>query len=437
MDTLKETDPNSAVSVRESYHSKEQLGRVVIMAHSFPPHNLIGARRPYHFAKYLPNFGFDVEVISAPCVGVLEGWNNVRRVPEQVAARCSWTNTRRILAAVQRYVLPYNCELEWAAYAIAAAAEVLVEHPGSILMTTSPPVATHIAALELKCRYGITWVADCRDPIRGNPFHDSLRARAFDWTLERMVIAQADAVIANTDTAQSALRQHYPASSSKIHLIWNGYDPAYALKAAPISTRDCKNMAHVGSLYGGRHPGILMKAVERLIGNGLLRASDLRIRLIGSIELDQPWIRESGFERLRKLGCVEYTENFLPQQQAEAEMARADYLLLVDLNQSGRSLQVPGKLFEYIQVGRPILALTVKGSPVERILSKSGVAHECLHPSDSDEETDQKLQRFLLMPSTPAEPSVWFREHFDASQQTRTLASLLQAALRNRGHTAQ
>jgi hypothetical protein len=106
-------------------------------------------------------------------------------------------------------------------------------------------------------------------------------------------------------------------------------------------------------------------------------------------------------------------------------MTRADYLLLIDVNQSGTSLQVPGKLFEYIRVGRPILALTPEGSPVERILANSGVLHVCLHPGEPADETDRKLLQLLAMPTSPVEPSRWFRDHFDAEAQTRMLASLL------------
>src|SRR5689334_7064897 len=38
---------------------------VLILAHAFPPENLVGALRPQRFARYLPDFGFPARVITA------------------------------------------------------------------------------------------------------------------------------------------------------------------------------------------------------------------------------------------------------------------------------------------------------------------------------------------------------------------------------------
>jgi hypothetical protein len=58
-------------------------------------------------------------------------------------------------------------------------------------------------------------------------------------------------------------------------------------------------------------------------------------------------------------------------------------LLLV---QPHTGVQVPGKLFEYVRMGRSILAFLVKGSPVERILERSGTAYTCIYPEQTPDE---------------------------------------------------
>lgn len=106
--------------------------------------------------------------------------------------------------------------------------------------------------------------------------------------------------------------------------------------------------------------------------------------------------------------------------------AQADYLLLLDLtNESNAGYAVPAKLYEYILVGRPILAITAPQSPVQRILEKSGVAYTCLHPADSAEQADEKICRFLGTPNFPTTPSDWFVENIDGSRQVKQLASIL------------
>jgi hypothetical protein len=106
-------------------------------------------------------------------------------------------------------------------------------------------------------------------------------------------------------------------------------------------------------------------------------------------------------------------------------MASADFLLLLDLNNFNAALQLPAKLFEYLRIGRPILAFTSSGSPTEQILSKSGVPYCCLHPTDSAERIDGAVCEFLRLPSTPVTATSWFWETFGAPSHAERLAEIL------------
>jgi glycosyltransferase involved in cell wall biosynthesis len=401
------------------------VGHVIMLSYSFPPDELVGARRPYHFARYLGRYGYSTEVIAGPHIGKLEGWSNLRRVPEASGSKQVLRWAERFFGLAQRYLLPYECQLRWVPSAFSAAKAALGRNPGACVFSTSPPVAAHIAALWLHALYGIRWIADCRDPLAGNPFHDSFRARAFDTVLERLVIKHADLVIANTDTAQNELQRRYPQSRHKIQLLWNGYDLEETVAPAQIVTRDQKVIGHFGSIYGGRHPGLVVGALRRLIQGGLIAPKDFRFRLVGSIELDQPWVADPAFADLCNWGCLEYTNRVVPRADAQRQMAEADYLLLIDLNKQSLSVQVPAKLFEYIQIGRPILALTSKNSPVERILAGCGVPHVCIYPTEGSEEVDCKVMELFSIPVLPVRPSQSFSQQFDAVERTRTLAGFL------------
>ena len=103
-------------------------------------------------------------------------------------------------------------------------------------------------------------------------------------------------------------------------------------------------------------------------------------------------------------------------------MQTADYLLLLDINDRALGLQVPAKLFEYIQIGRPILAFTGRHSPVERILEQSGIPHACIHPDDPTQAVDERVLKVLCMSKRPVQPSQWFKEMFDGCEaETRVL----------------
>ena len=117
---------------------------------------------------------------------------------------------------------------------------------------------------------------------------------------------------------------------------------------------------------------------------------------------------------------------FSPRTNAEKAkelVESADGLLLIDCF-GVESLQVPSKLFHYIRVGRPILAITMKNSPTERILSQSGVPHTMMYWGDSVAVNAPKLAEFLALPSISTHPSEWFLKTFDGKLHTRMLASV-------------
>ena len=90
-----------------------------------------------------------------------------------------------------------------------------------------------------------------------------------------------------------------------------------------------------------------------------------------------------------------------------------------------RTFQVPAKLFEYVRVGRPILACTMKGSPVDRLLEESGIPNVRIYFDLSEEEIDARLADFLALPTDPVPMAPGFARKFDGTHQTGALARIL------------
>jgi hypothetical protein len=124
-------------------------------------------------------------------------------------------------------------------------------------------------------------------------------------------------------------------------------------------------------------------------------------------------------------GVIEETPTRVPVEEASRIRATADYLLLLDYITGTTGLQVPSKVFDYIRIGRPILASTTMDSPVDRILKNSGVPHVCLYPNLGDVELDRRVLEFLSLPKDPVRPSELFRATYDARHQASTLADLI------------
>jgi len=166
----------------------------------------------------------------------------------------------------------------------------LMERPVVAVVSTSPPVATHLVARRLKRRFGVPWVADFRDPLRGNPFRTRRWFFPYDALLERMLFRNADALIANTDTLAEMWNRRYPEFSGKMSVIWNGFDPEDRIAPAVKASRGRRVLAHVGTLYGGRHPGrvlsSLVRLIDQLIDAGLVtRNEDINDRRAKTLHL--------------------------------------------------------------------------------------------------------------------------------------------------------
>jgi glycosyltransferase involved in cell wall biosynthesis len=223
------------------------------------------------------------------------------------------------------------------------------------------------------------------------------------------------------------MKQRYPYAAGKIVVIPNGYDPEDSYGPLPAPPRTRKVIAHVGVLYRGRHPGVLLASLDRLIRRGAVDPASIRLECIGSVnELLVPIER---FPRLIELGCVQANAQWLPRAEARRMAAQADGLLLLDLNEEDSSLQVPAKAYDYILVGRPILTFTHRNSPTAALMATCGVPNVVIDPSDPEDAIDAAVLRYLAMPNTPVPPSEEFRRNHDGALQTERLAELLKRAI--------
>jgi glycosyltransferase involved in cell wall biosynthesis len=394
---------------------------VILLAYYYLPDNTSGVQRAVRLAKYLPADGSRCYVVCSSHAGKLTGNPGVLHVPA-AGAGARWS---RLADTVQRF-LPYNEQLPWVPHGVAAGTDLISRFPVSTLLSTSPPAASHLAALWLKQRHGLKWIADFRDPILGNPGRGRRWARPYDAALQRWIFKHADAVVAVTDAVADEWRRQYPKWAHKFHVIWNGFDPEDAFGPLPIPARSHKTLCHVGVLYALRHPLALMSSLDRLVRNGRLDPHTVRIRFIGPIQEESRFRQNVSVSALIANGCLEISGELIPRPQAMQEIASSDFLLLIDIvNLSKVGYTVAAKLYDYILTGRPILTLTDRNSPTDRILAQSGVPYVCLYHDDSPKEADRKLLDFFQLPTEPVTPSPWFFETFDGKRQAAALSALM------------
>lgn len=418
--------PPGTLVYRGDVLSSSSSESVILFAYYYLPDNTSGVQRAVRISKYLPKFGHNCYVVCSSHQGSDRGIPGVFHVPNGETSTPSTVKMANLANRIQRGILPYNEELPWVPHAVAMARSICRQNPVRAVISTSPPVATHMAAFRTKQVFGLRWIADFRDPILGNPGRSRRWARPYDSMLERFIFRNADAVIAVTDAVADEWRRRYPQWKQKIHVIWNGYDPEDGFGPKPLPDRPFRLCSHVGVLYGLRHPTALLSALNRLVEQGYLDPNRIKIQFIGPVQNEPALVNNPDASNLIKKGGLLIRNELVPRSEAMDEIATSDFLLLIDIvNLSHSGYTVPAKLYDYILAGRPILALTQKGSPVDRILADSGVHYVSLYHEDGNEEIDRKLISFFSLQTTPLSPSLWFTDTFNGERQVEAMARLI------------
>jgi glycosyltransferase involved in cell wall biosynthesis len=135
-------------------------------------------------------------------------------------------------------------------------------------------------------------------------------------------------------------------------------------------------LRYAGSLYQRRNPLPVFRALRRLMHRGEIGRDTVTVDLVGWCEVAEGRRVKDMAGEWGVVDCVRWSG---PLGRAETlrRMRQADLLLLLAEDQP---YQVPGKAYEYLRAGRPILALTSEGA-LAQLLRRTGGAW-VLDPSD-------------------------------------------------------
>lgn len=249
----------------------------------------------------------------------------------------------------------------------------LDENPVDLIISTGPPHSMHLIALGLKKNFDIPWIADFRDPWTDIDFYSKLRLT--QWAdkkhrkLELKVLEMADHIVTVSPHCAKDLDK---IPGKKTEVIHNGYDPE-DFEDIAASPGETFTISHFGAFNRDRNPVILWKVLGMLSEENKVFKEKLCIRLIG--QTDDSIIREIEENGLKN-NLVQ--TDHLPHKKGLEELAQSQVLLL-PINDAPNAMGIlPGKMYEYMALKRPILAIGPAGSDFAEILAKTqaGIAFD-------------------------------------------------------------
>ncbi len=229
------------------------------------------------------------------------------------------------------------------------------------IITTGPPHSVHLIGMKLKELLGVRWFADFRDPWTTIGYHKKLklgkRAKQKHRRLEKDVLNQSDHIIVTSFTTK---KEFETLTEQPITVITNGYDTT----TIPSVSLDVDfTISHIGSLLAGRNPKMFWKAIADLIQENSAFAERLSIQLVGAVST-------TVLESIRSFGLDKYLkiQGYVSHLEALELQRKAQLLLLIEIDSPETRCIIPGKLFEYMNAKRPILAFGPQGSDVAQVL---------------------------------------------------------------------
>ena len=321
---------------------------VLILSIYYPPINSIASNRIYSFTKYLRKDKYNITVITVDNndlylnnlenVKIIRIKNNILFKPFSFLKK---TNKLIHLAKVA-YNMLFNKIFQdeyrnWKKQSIYRIEQLLKEQKIDIMLSTYSPITPHLVALDIKKKYHeIKWISDMRDEMGKNSFVSS-KSREKLVKIEKMILNYCDAL---TTVSKPILEEFKNNTTRKIIFkeIRNGYD----FKFPENKKNNIITFVYTGTLYGNRNPDNLFKVMVKLKNK-----IKFRLELIGvNKPIDIPIELKNNVIQIEKVS----------HEKALEYMINADVLLLLQPSVNKKGI-FTGKIFEYIAMLKPILAL--------------------------------------------------------------------------------
>ncbi len=244
----------------------------------------------------------------------------------------------------------------------------LREHPVDAVVTTGPPQSMHLIGLGLKKALGVRWLADFRDPLDGDILLQASRARKV-CRQQASPPGEAGARLRRHGNCGDSLRAgRLPAPHGHpVALITNGFDEDDFAGRTPAHHEGRFTVVHTGLFAADGNPLNLWDALAGKCAEDPAFAARLQIRLAGKTDAE---IVEA--IRSRGLGDKLVDLGYLPHDEVVAEQLGADVLILPLRREPEYAKVLPGKIFEYLASGRPVLGIGQEDGAAAEVLRDSG-----------------------------------------------------------------
>jgi len=333
----------------------------------FPPANTVASHRTYSFAKYLPDYGIDVSILTPERSGNLRydlhgmkiitpyqdksSINRFVRKPNIVKDLMKYTGVRPALNYLKSTLYRKGKRM--------LNAQTVREYD-AVLVSFGPENVLRLGYY-LNRKYGLPLIIDYRDLWIGNFF---FRPTPLDKIVVRFIegkiIRSASLVTAVSRGLSDILNRRYHIESK---VIYNGFfdDIERNFSLYLDNTNDPKliKMCYCGSLYNGAQP-------IQLVFPALSREEDLLLYIALFEDIDCRYIKKLAKQWNVEDRIVIYKN--LSNEDAISLQYQCDLLLFLNSLDGSGAGTLSGKLFEYMAAKKYILGIGHRADEAAKII---------------------------------------------------------------------
>jgi glycosyltransferase involved in cell wall biosynthesis len=293
-------------------------------------------------------------------------------IASETISKTNRSLTNRISVWIRMNLFIPDARVGWNLSAVKTGKKIINENQIDAVVSIGPPHSSHLIGKKLSRKFNIPFI-----PILIDPWVDIIYYKGFkrskptlwiDNKLERSVLEQSSHTIFITESMREDYVKKYSFVKDKSSVLYWGYNeddfgslphnpPDESGQALPKERR-IRTLLHAGNIFDYQNPEKLWKTIRIKIDTG----EKFKIKFLGTIG---PAIKKS----IEQNGLSKFTEyiGFLPYKEMLLELSSADYLLVC----ATEKRHVPGKLFEYLRTGKPIIAFGQDNEEVNKILQEA------------------------------------------------------------------
>jgi len=372
------------------------LKKVLIITYYWPPSGKASLHWPLDLARYFPENNWkpviltvEEEKFSHPDHSLLKdldpGIKTIRTktwepfdiykkftgkkqdtqlVASETISKTNRKLSHRISIWIRMNLFVPDARAGWYFFGVKGGKDYLQKEKIDAIISIGPPHTAHLTGRKLSEDFSIPHFPVFIDPwvdiVYYTGFKRNMLALKLDNYLERKVVENAKGVIFVTRSMQNDYQLKYPFLKEKSSVLYWGYNEENF--SGVYRDRDpadnSKVILHAGNIFDYQNVPFFWKKIKSDIDKG----RNLRLRFLGTVS---PGIKEA----VASAGLNSYTDykGFLPYKDMLKEMVNADFLFVC----ATEKRHMPGKLFEYIRTGIPVIAFGNDNEEINEILSEN------------------------------------------------------------------